>query len=256
MKSRTLNLVVIVAVLVISALVARLYLKPATLQRDLKASLDRFWANRKSEVEVTDAGDVRMRIAIPLDTPQSQREWTFPVSRWVAARHPEVKVLSLTVTDSTRELPLLEPADLDQTQQGAESNSVPSQRRQATGINQPYWRAARAQLLQRQGQSLLDQQLGRGRTLLLADVVVPDSVTSWLPNVPRHYDQFSPRYGIQPREKQRAAVPGRPAPETAAPEKIVLCLVLSQPSDATPAQQVLQKFQKVESTRVVVLPPS
>ncbi|MBT9583910.1 hypothetical protein IV102_11250 [bacterium] len=233
------NYAVIVGILVISALLA-LYLKPAnlTLQADLKTSLDRFWGNSQTRAEVT-GGQVLLSVSIPAGTRQRQKEWTFPVARWVAGRHPEARVQVWTVNDSASGQPLLEPPSLDSAQK--ETGAMPRPR--ASFQDPAFFEAARSQLLQRQGQAQLDKQLGEGRALLLVDAI--SGAVSWLPNLHNSADsslnygkrarmEGESQYGL--RESDSAEQRPRQQPDLS---RMEACLVIQSGTDVEAAKRVI-----------------
>ena len=230
MKSRSLNLIILVAVLIISALAARYWIRPGSLQADLKTSLDRFWNDPRSEVEITPTGEARIRLWIPSGLRPRQQQWTFPVARWVAARHPETKVSNWSVTDVANGRPLIETPSLD---------SKGGQRGTIALFQEPnYFEAARSQLLQEHGQRQLDRQLGARRALMLVDV--QSQTVSWLPNLGNNPQQT---YGKRPESESQFAfrrTGGNPRGPHLRVHKIEACLVVSSQADAEDAQKVLQ----------------
>ena len=234
------NYAVIVGVLVISALLA-LYMKPTnlTLQADLKTSLDRFWGNSQTQVEVT-GGQVRLSVSIPAGTRQRQKEWTFPVARWVAGRHPEVRVQAWTVNDSASGQPLVEPPSLDSAEK--ENRAVPRQR--ASFQDPAFFEAARSQLLQRRGQAQLDKQLGEGRALLLVDAI--SGAVSWLPNL-QTSTQSRLTYGKRARLDDGESQYSLRARDSAEPRqreqldvsRMEACLVIQSGTDVEAAKRVI-----------------
>jgi hypothetical protein len=241
MKSR--NYAVLLVVVVICALAARFLLQPGamTLQSDLKVSLDRFWGNDKSEVDVSPAGDVGVRVWIPSSTRQRQREWTVAVARFIVLRHPQEKIQNLSLTDLTTGQPVLESESPESNTKQAESAAP-----RPPGFTDPAaFEAARSQLLQRNGQIQLDRQLGAGRALLLVDVT--SLAVSWLPNVPRNLEQSSITYGrragpkhearvgLVPRAESREAVQRRDVSVA----KIEACLIIQSEAEADKAKQAI-----------------
>ena len=252
MKSRSLNLIILVAVLIVSALVARYRHRAPTLQADLETSLDRFWNDSRSEVEITPSGKARIRLRIPAGTRPRQQRWTFPVARWVAARHPEAHVSDWSVLDLTGGWELLETPSLDSPSSKDRAQAVPA-------FQDPnYLEAARSELLQKQGQSQLDHRMGAGRALLLVDVQI--QAVSWLPRLGSTPKQA---YGRRARLEHDSSVSLR-AQDSAEVRrdpgnrvnKIEACLVLSSQADAEPAQKLLNlglDTARGDRLRIIVL---
>lgn len=206
--SKHFNLLVLVLIVAVSALLARGFWRSPDLQSDLKQALDRLWSSPRNEVEVTAAGDVRMRLWIPPGTPEGQKQWTFPLCRWVAGQR---KLTSLTVTDATAEQPLKE-AGLSRGSLTVPDNAL----------------AARRELLQRSLQAALNRLAGPSRILALVDVSAVAGVSSWLPNVPADPALSPWRYGRRsgvgqaaPSMEESALV--RPVQRQA--QQIAVCLV-------------------------------
>ena len=100
---RYFNYVVVVVILVVSALLGKGYLGggPLTaLQADLKSSLDAFWQNQGTQVEVLGTpaqAEVRASVAFPPNTGPRQQQWMNALIPFVARRHPGVKLGSVRV---------------------------------------------------------------------------------------------------------------------------------------------------------------
>ncbi|MBT9583909.1 hypothetical protein IV102_11245 [bacterium] len=170
---RSVNYLVIVLVLVVSALLARGYLNPvksdplAALKLDLKVSLDTFWGNDKSQVEVTqtqtaDMVQVKVAAGVPPNTRPRQRQWTYALVQFVLSRHAAARPgMNLSLVDLS-----------DGQSISPDPNQATESKARAGGAfaDPAYFEAARAEILQRNAQQQVDNILGAGGALVLVDV--------------------------------------------------------------------------------------
>ena len=188
---------------------------------------------------MTGPGHVRLRVWTEPSLRDIKKNWTFALSRWVAARHPEIKLQSLTVTDFGTEQPLQEDY------LGKPSDGI---------LPVGYFEAARSQLLQHGAQRQLDQRLGVGQALALVDATNSNrtTVTSWLPNVPADLGNSSLTYGSVPMEEY----PGQNAFKLAKIETYVVIRTESLRAQATGIVVDSLPFDKKrgDRLRVVLLP--
>lgn len=168
---RYVNYLVIVLVLVVSALLARGYLNPvksdplAALKLDLKVSLDTFWGNDKSQVEVSKTADmvqIKVGAGVPPNTRPRQRQWTYALVQFVLSRHAAARQgMFLSLVDLSDGQAISPDPD-----QASESKA-----RSGGAFSDPaYFEAARAEMLQRNAQQQVDSSLGAGVALVLVDV--------------------------------------------------------------------------------------
>lgn len=166
---RYVNYLVIVLVLVVSALLARGYLNPvksdplAALKLDLKVSLDTFWGNDTSQVEVSKTADmvqIKVGAGVPPNTRPRQRQWTYSLVQFVLSRHAVARQgMFLSLVDLSNG----QSIDADQVSE--------SKARSGGAFSDPtYFEAARAEMLQRNAQQQVDSTLGAGVALVLVDV--------------------------------------------------------------------------------------
>lgn len=173
--SRNLNYFILGLVLVVSALLAKGYLRSPqkgpmlALQQDLKRSLDAFWQTDRCQAEVLGApaaAEVRVGVWPPSGARPRQRAWSLPLVAFIAARYPEVKPGALEVRDLTTGQ-ALQNQSLSQSQQDQSREAVVG----GGGFADPaYFEAAQAELLQRNAQRELDNAYGPGSTLVLVEV--------------------------------------------------------------------------------------
>lgn len=244
------NLIVLVLILVVSAILARgFWSSGPSLQTDLKASLDLFYGNSQTEVEVTPAGDARIRVWMTGGIPPGQKRWVFPLSRFVASRHPGGQLTSLTVTDATAEEPLREAP----TARGSLSDPGNAA-------------SARRELLTRSAQSDLEKLAGPGKVLALVDVTWEESVSQWLPHVPADYTRSVQKFGRRARLEGDQGAPAQhneaaafvPTPVRRATQQVTVCLVFNgRPSTelVQSAQENMRALTRPRTdVRVVILP--
>lgn len=209
-RSRYANYIVILFVVVVSALLAKGFLKPgqadplSRLGGDIKQSLDGFWGHGQSLVEVTGtpaAANLQVDAALPPATRPLQQAWTLPLVRFIAARHRDIQVAELEVKGG---------APQDQ----ARSLEAPQGRRAYPGspFSDPaHFEEARSEVLRRNAQLALDQTLGERSALVLVDVVSGDMSTVAPPTeveAPPPSTRRAP-HGIAPRENRFEAAPSR-----------------------------------------------
>ena len=108
---RSANLLILVLLLVVSALTAQ-YFRSGPRQRpewtslsnDMQSSLNLLWETPNNAVQLVpgEGGPQAYVTAFsPRGTRPSRQSWNFPFLRFVAARHPEVRLSGLFVTEGT-----------------------------------------------------------------------------------------------------------------------------------------------------------
>lgn len=176
-RSKYANHIIVLVLLVISACLAEYFMRspaalesgPAALRIDMIDSLNRFWGTKQNQVELTGpapALETQVRVAVAPGTSVRMKGWTFPLLRFVANRHPDVKLQGLSVTESSSGQPVSET--LPDQAGGAPAMSRAQQAPAFAEVG--YYEVAKSELLRRTGQSVLDRDLGQGASLLLVDV--------------------------------------------------------------------------------------
>ena len=173
---RSANLLILVLLLVVSALTAQYFRssggeKPqwAALRNDMQNSLNLLWGTPNNAVQLVpgEGGPQAYVTAFsPRGTRPSRQDWNFSFLRFVAARHPEVRLTGLFVTEGTtgahlQELQVQQPLN------------VKNQSKPSAAYHPDFDEHSRAELLRRQYQTGFDQALGAGRMLVLVDVTMP-----------------------------------------------------------------------------------
>lgn len=203
-RSRYVNYIVIVLVVVISALLAKGFLKPAQvdplsrLGADVKHCLDGFWGHDRSQVQMTpEPTTLLVDAALPPGTRPRQQGWTHPLVGFIVARHPGVQVAQIEVQGVAAK---------------SEAHSMESlEGRRGSAFSDPaHFEEARSEVLRRNTQLQMDQVLGAGSALVLVDVVSGDLSTVAAP--PSEVEAPSlPRapHGLAPRDNRFEAAPSR-----------------------------------------------
>ncbi len=232
------NYVVIVVVLIGSALLGRMAMRPGPLpafQADLARCLDAFWETKGCDVQVrgtVDQAEVSASVPFPNGTTPRQEDWMQDFVRFVARRHPGVKVGSVRVSASGYAADVAAPPG--------------------------YEDVTRVETLQQQLQGQLDRQWGEGRALILlapgpplashsSEARAPAPVTSKrAPAAPGFTGEKA--LPVQERANSIAPAPG-PAPQTSAPTAVLVVQ-----SEALAAQAASLVQPSTSGLRVVVLP--
>ena len=239
---RSANLLILMAVLVVSALSALTaqYFrnnreKPewTSLRNDMQDSLNLLWTTPNNAVQLVpgEGGPQAYVTAFsPRGTRPARQDWNFPFLRFVAARHPQVHLSGLFVTEGTTGARLQELQV--QQQPNANQQSKPS-----AAYHPDFDEQSRAELLRRQYQTSFDAAFGVGRVLVLVDVIMPApgmvarEATSQNERRPdssqgaiSHDDLAAPNRMPEPSVETWFVVSGDPAPI----EKMVLELKLSR----------------------------
>ena len=175
---RSANLLILVVLLVVSALAAQYFRRNpysggetpewTSLRTDMQMSLNLLWGTPNNAVQLVpgESGPQAYVTAFsPRGTRPQRQAWNFPFLRFVAARHADVPLMSLFVTEGTTGARLQE---LQVQQLDANQNSKPS-----AAYHPDFDEQSRAELLSRQFQGNFDQALGVGRVLVLVDVIMP-----------------------------------------------------------------------------------
>ena len=164
-RSRAVEIAVVIMVLVVSASLARNFLRPApppepdnlaVLKADLQDALGRYSDVADFDVGVTPVGpneaDVKVNLRVmPADRP-IRKQWAPQFVLFVCARHPAVRIKGLRVTD---------------TQSGQDVSELRPPPGSFESLE--YFEQARSEVLRRTGQSQLDSALGANASLLLVD---------------------------------------------------------------------------------------
>lgn len=176
---RSANLLILVLLLVVSALTAQYFRssgggKPqwAALRNDMQNSLNLLWGTPNNAVQLVpgEGGPQAYVTAFsPRGTRPSRQDWNFSFLRFVAARHPEVRLSGLFVTEGTTGAHLQEAI-------GAATQPLNVSASPVAAYHPDFDEQSRAELLRRQYQTGFDQALGAGRVLVLVDVTMPVAV--------------------------------------------------------------------------------
>lgn len=166
------NLLALVAVLVMVALAASLHKDPAraSLESDLRGSLEQLWGTTGHQVETLNAkGGVVVRVKVDLPK-QCIVSWNEPFVRFVTARHPGIPISGVEVSPSAQQ-----PA------------------------------SPRIELLRRQTQALVDGSLGAGRGLILLEGT--ESAASVAPSEMPMQEKVMERKAAVPSESPHQGAP-------------------------------------------------
>lgn len=130
------------------------------LRQDMLASLQLLWNQTGSQVELVPAGErvnVQALVSMPPNLRPRQQRWNYPFLRFVALRHPQVRLQNLEVLDGTTHRSVSEVA----------LNSLLADR----AVPRANYDDAEgmSQLTARQMSSSLDRLLGVGQALVLVD---------------------------------------------------------------------------------------
>lgn len=227
------NYVVIVVVLIGSALLGRMALRPGPLpafQVDLARCLDAFWETRGSTVQVlgtAEQAEVRATVPFPAGTTSRQEDWMQDFTRFVARRHPGIKLGSVRVTP-------MESA--------------------AEAASPTYDGVAQIETVQQQLQGQLDARLGEGRALILLAPGPNVASNRFEGGASRVASKRAPAVTqgkalpVQERADRLAPDPD-PAPASVAPTAV---LVVQAQALAAEASSLVQP--SASGLRVVILP--
>lgn len=209
-RSRYVNYIVILVVVVISALLAKGFLKPAQvdpltrLGGDVKHCLDGFWGHGNSQVQAmgTPAGATLMvDPALPPATRLRQQAWTHPLVLFVASRHSAVQVAQVEIKGV---------AAKGEAHYG-DSNGGRRAHPGSAFSDPAHFEEARSEVLRRNTQLQLDEFLGQGKALVLVDVVAGDPTANLAPPLEVEAPPSAPeaRPGLAPRQNRYEPGPSR-----------------------------------------------
>lgn len=243
MQKYRINLLVLSAIVILSALAARGFLKaPAgnplvMLEADLKQCFRAVWqVEPQTEVlGAPEAANVRLQAPAPLRLRKQQ--WGYPLIDFVARRHPEVKVSRAEVLHQGANVPPLAPAPANRN-----AFSDPS-----------YFEAARSELMQRNAQRALGQKYGAGHFLVLVDVTaasIDANQASPEMKLRRRAEPMSDSLAPEAESMPGGGAPRRMPHAAGGVEAVLVCI-------EPPSEQVQQEVRQAlegHSARIVVLP--
>jgi hypothetical protein len=138
------------------------------LRNELSDSLERLWNQPGQAVELlaTSGGvDAQVQAVLPSDCSARQDQWNFQVLRFVSRRYGDPKLLHITLSDRDSKRSIEERSS--ESMAASESKSQD----RSEGLRGPGESAneAHLELIRRQAQAWLDQNLGPGNGLALVD---------------------------------------------------------------------------------------
>jgi len=139
------------------------------LEHDMQASLEALWQQPGQKAELMPAQGGPTAVVTVRMPPQAKGSWNFAFLDFVAARHPAVQLKGMDIRDGLSGNPIAAEAA------SPTENSL--------SVAQPDLADSgrRAELLRRQAQAVVDQQVGAGQGLVLLEVreiAAPVSVES------------------------------------------------------------------------------
>ena len=222
------------------------------LERDLQASLELLWQQPGQKAELVPAEGGPMALVTVRMPPQAKASWNVPFLHFVATRHPEVHLKRLDLRDALSGNPIA----------SEDFSSVGNwflQSGPSSGDSQ-----RRAELLRRQGQSVVDEQLGAGQGLVLVDLHQVAATESRVP-VNVHSALARPMEAAPEAQRESArkveSAEGMYHDQAASPPppqfQVQTCVVLATPASAEKLALIRLKLTSGsgDELRVVNLPP-
>ena len=161
MKKNLIALAVLVVLVAVAAQFTRQGGKKpewVALERDMEACLQVFWQQSGQKAELIPGAGGPMALVTVRMPPQAKARWNYPFLKFVVARHPAVQLQGMEVRDGLNGNPIA----AEDARSAENSLSL-----RGPDSGEP---GRRAELLGRQGQAVVDEQLGAGQGLFLVDV--------------------------------------------------------------------------------------
>ncbi|MFN8608102.1 MAG: hypothetical protein U0931_11265 [Vulcanimicrobiota bacterium] len=184
MKKNLLALVLVLLACAVASLWPRL--AHQKLSRELCQGLEKLWDRPGQVVELystAEGVDARVQVALPPEYTPRQEQWNFALLRFVSQRYGPPRLGQIALSRVGDERPI------------EEQHSTPPDQSQEETANQ-----AHLELIRRQAQSWLDQNLGPSHGLALVDGTARvDSTPVYEDSTDRHYLLARPEEGKQER---------------------------------------------------------